>query len=414
MTRYEEIACDANVLYEAYKASVKGSKWKDSSQKAMMNFLRLIFRIKDNLANRTLKNGPVEEFMQVERGRLRPITSIVLPDRVVRHVLCDNIFMPEIKKHIIYDNCASVKGRGISKQRKRFEVHLHKYYKIYGTNEGYIGFGDFSKFYDNIIHTIAKDQLLSLVDYDEFVAWLLDIVFEAFQIDVSYMTDEEYEHCLTDLFNKIEYRNIDKTLLTGEKYMNKSVNIGDQLSQIVGIYYPHPIDNYVKYVRSVKFYGRYMDDFYIMARTKEEIVELFEAIEVIAESLGIHINQQKTRIIKLSSTYKYLQIKYTLTADGKVIKRINPKRVTNMRRKLKSLQVKVLSGELPYENVEATFRSWMGSFYKLMSKQQRKNMLALYEELFAKKITVSQKKLIIIDNPDTEGGASDVEYLKAA
>lgn len=26
---YEELVCDANNLYKAYKASIKGSKWKD-------------------------------------------------------------------------------------------------------------------------------------------------------------------------------------------------------------------------------------------------------------------------------------------------------------------------------------------------------------------------------------------------
>lgn len=165
---YEEIVCDANNLYRAYKASVKNSKWKESTQKFMMNFLRYIFSIQDDIRNRTLQNGPVAEFSLSERGRVRPISSIPLPDRIVRHVLCDEILLPEVKKRIIYDNCASIKGRGISRQRNRFEVHLRKYYKQYG-NEGWILFGDFSKFYDNIIHEIAKKELLKLFDDDEFI-----------------------------------------------------------------------------------------------------------------------------------------------------------------------------------------------------------------------------------------------------
>ena len=40
---YEEIVCDANNLYRAYKTSVKSSKWKETTQKFMMNFLRYIF-----------------------------------------------------------------------------------------------------------------------------------------------------------------------------------------------------------------------------------------------------------------------------------------------------------------------------------------------------------------------------------
>lgn len=104
--------------------------------------------------------------------------------------------------------------------------------------------------------------------------------------------------------------------MTGEKWMEKSVNIGDQLSQVIGIYYPYRIDNYVKYVRSQKFYGRYMDDWYIMNPSKEELLDLLDNIHRIAEEYGIHINKKKTRIVKISSTYKFLQIKYSLTDSG--------------------------------------------------------------------------------------------------
>ena len=393
---YEEIVSDANNLYKAYRASIKGSKWKETTQKFIMNFLRYIFSIQEELLNRTLQNGPTEEFSLSERGRVRPITSIQIKDRIVRHALCDEVILPEVKKHIIYVNCASIKGRGISRQRFRFEVHLRKYYKLHG-NEGWILFGDFSKFYDNIIHEIAKRELLKLFDDDKFIGWLLTLIFDGFKIDVSYMTDEEYANCMESTFNKNEYRKIPKEKLTGEKWMAKSVNIGDQLSQIVGIYYPYRIDNYVKYVMSQKFYGRYMDDWYVMNPDKQVLLNILDGIRTIANELGIHINEKKTRIVKISSTYKFLQIRYTLTKDGKIIKRINPDRVTAMRRKLKKLAVKVRNNEIDYDGVENMFRGWMGSFYKLMSRQQRKNLIGLYEDLFDKTITVVNKKLVIFD-----------------
>lgn len=393
---YENILCDANSLYRAYKASVKGSKWKEATQRFMLNFLKHIFQIQEDLHNRTLKNGPVDEFILHERGRIRPITSLPVQDRIVRHVLCDELLLPEVKKKIIYDNGASIEGRGISFSRKRFEIHLRRYYRQHGC-EGYILFGDFSKFYDNVIHEIAKRDLLRLFDDDEFVDWLLSLIFSGFEIDVSYMTDEEYASCLETLFNKLEYRKIPKSELTGQKFMGKSVNIGDQLSQVIGIYYPHRIDTYVKYVRGQKFYGRYMDDWYIMNPSKEELLDILEHIQIIARELGIHINEKKTRIVKMGETFKYLQVKYTLTKSGMIIKRINPKRVTTMRRKLKKLAVKVNHQEIPYENVENMFKGWMGSFYKLLSKQQRKNLIELYEDVFDKTITIVDKKLIIHD-----------------
>ena len=75
-----------------------------------------------------------------------------------------------------------------------------------------------------------------------------------------------------------------------------------------------------------------------------------------------------------------------------IIKRIKPKRITRMRRKLKKLSIKVTAGKLPYEQAEEMFRSWMGSFYKLMSKKQRSNLIELYEALFHKKITIVNKR----------------------
>lgn len=100
----------------------------------------------------------------------------------------------------------------------------------------------------------------------------------------------------------------------------------------------------------------------------------------------------------VKSVDDYVRLRYTLTKDGKVIKRINPKRVTTMRRKLKKLSVKVINGEIEYESIENMFRSWMGAHYKLLSKQQRKNLIQLYEELFNnKKISVISRKLIVSD-----------------
>ena len=103
------------------------------------------------------------------------------------------------------------------------------------------------------------------------------------------------------------------------------------------------------------------------------------------------------------SKYRYLMLNYknridhSLTDSGKIIKRINPKRVTTMRRKLKKLAVKVKNEEISYENVENMFRGWMGGFYKLLSREQRKNLIGLYEDLFEKSITIVNKKIVVTD-----------------
>ena len=45
------------------------------------------------------------------------------------------------------------------------------------------------------------------------------------------MDDEEYKDCMNKLFNSIDYSMIDNSLFTGEKFMNKHLDIGDQVAQ---------------------------------------------------------------------------------------------------------------------------------------------------------------------------------------
>lgn len=385
------IITDANNLYEAVQKSILNSKWKEKSQNAIDDILTMVFNLSNELINKTYTSYCENRFTIKERGRARSIESYSVQDRAVRHVLCDKIFSPKIQEKIIYDNGASIKGRGISHSRKRFEAHLRKYYMHYGSNDGYIMFGDFSKYYDNIFHKIAKNMLLSLVDYDEYISWLLNVIFKAFEIDVSDKTDFDIQNLYNGVFNKLEYV---RPKNSGLKFLDKSVSIGDQLSQNIGVWYSHDIDNYVKIVRSQKYYGRYMDDWYLISHSKVELSDIFKGIEKIANNLGIHINHKKTYITKLSSVYTYLQIKYTLTDTGKVIKRINPKRITAMRRRLRKLKEKVKNNEIEYDNVENMFKSWMGSFYKLMSKQQRYNLITMYEKLFDVDIKIIDNKMI--------------------
>lgn len=381
-----------NNLYEAYLKTIKGSKWKETTQKYALDYLRNLLALQQSLQKGTYHPQKEGEFIQIERGKIRPITTLKPGDRIVRHVVCDELLVPRLSKSLIYDNGSSIKKKGISFARGRLETHLHRAYMEYGTNELYGLFGDFSKFYDNIVHDIAKEQILKKFDYDPYLAWLLTTLFDNFAIDVSYLSKQEYNTCLDALFNKIEYRKIPKYLRNQkEKMMKKSVNIGDQLSQIIGSFYPSEIDSYVKTVESMKYYGRYNDDFYIISDSREELERLLQKILVIADGLKIHINQKKTKILRLDQPFRYLQVTYRLTDTGAIVRKINKKRVTSMRRKLKKLAEKIHQGELPYENAEMLFRSWMGSFYKLMSKDQRTELIHLYEDLFQKGISFYRK-----------------------
>lgn len=376
---------DLNVLYDAFRASMNGSAWKEEPQRFEIDFLSEIIKLKQEVENRTYKTTEGSTFIFRERGKARLIHGGRMRDRVIRHALCDNELTDNLHPYLIHNNGASQKGKGMSFSREHFERDLHNYWLEHRSNDGYIGFVDISKFYDNMQHDKIIESVCPKLSED--ASWLLTEILKTFEVDVSYMSDEEYESCMYEKFDSIKYHEtIPEELKTGEKMMRKSVDIGDQVSQNIGVYYPTRLDNYAKIVRGCKYYGRYMDDIYIIGETREEVRSVIDGIAEQALELGMFINEKKTHIEKLSRSYKYLQVRYSLTDTGRVIRRINPKNITRERRKLKAYKRLLDKGEMPIEDIEEAFKSWLGACYKYMSNQQIINMLTLYQDLFRREL----------------------------
>lgn len=380
-TSYESLSCyereifDGNALYDAFLRAKQGSDWKPTVQRFEMNYLLELSKIQEELKDRTYQFLPSTEFVIHERGKARVIHGEQIQDRVVKHSLCDEVLNPSTLKYLISDNGASQVGKGIDYTRRRLIYHLQRYYRTHGSNDGYILLIDFSKYYDNIRH----DVLINLFDKyvsDDLSMWVLRETIKKSEVDVSYMTDEEFENSMNTVFNSIEYEKIPHHLRTGEKILKKHLNIGDQVAQTSGIAYPIPIDNYVKIVKGVKYYARYMDDSYAIHESKEYLQELLKEIIEIANSIGITVNTNKTRICKLSDYWRFLQVQYSLTETGRIIQKIHPKRLTVMRRKMKKLAPRMTT--LEFTN---WFQAWFRNHYKIMSKQQRKNMDTLFNQL---------------------------------
>jgi len=301
---------------------------------------------------------------------------------VINRAVCDYILNPSLHRFLIYDNGASVKGKGIGFTRKRLDVHLHRYYRRYGTNKGYVLLIDFKKFFDNIDH----EKLINYINEkipDEAAMGIVRYLISTFEVDVSHMTDEEYAHCREEVFSSLDYYNdIPKSARTGEKMMRKSLGIGSQISQISGILYPTEMDNFCKIVRGNHLYDRYMDDTAIIHESKDYLKSLLnDDIVRICTDLGIHVNQKKTQICPLTN-FTFLKTKYTLTETGEVIHRMPHDNIVRQRNKLKSLSKKVNNGELPYVDAQNEYRSWRGNAQWYNAYHTIQRMDKLYNDLF--------------------------------
>ena len=355
---FMNIFYDANKIYEAGTKAIQGAPFKYQSQLFEMNHLIETAQILKDLKEWKYKPVAGKKFTINERGKIRHITSNNMVDKTINHLLCDNVLSPAISPYLIYDNGASQKNRGVAFHRKRFETHLHQYYRKYKSNEGYILLIDFSGYYASIPHDLCLKNLqhfLRKTDPEEakITLWILKNLFNLFNID-----------------NK----------------NGKGVDIGSQPSQNIGISYPSKIDNYIKIVRGCKYYGRYTDDSYIIHEDKEFLKDMLNKIKIISSKLGLIVNDRKTRIVKLSQQFKVLQIKYSLTETGRIIKKINSKSITRERRKLKAYKRLLDKKRITMDDIENIFKSWMSSNYKIMSKMQISNMYQLYYDLFGRRV----------------------------
>lgn len=164
----------------------------------------------------------------------------------------------------------------------------------------------------------------------------------------------------------------------------KGLNLGSEAPQILALYYLTPMDTFIKIVKGIKYYGRYMDDAFIICKSKEELSSLLLEIENVLSTLKLEINKKKTHIVKLSHGFTYLQIKYNVFDSGKIIKRLTRKKIVRERRRLKSLKVLYDNGIISENDVWNCYQSWRGTIVKDHNACYKsiKIMDKLYESLF--------------------------------
>jgi hypothetical protein len=335
-------------LYKAFISSRKGVSWKESTQRYEMNLLHNIHETRNKLIEgENIQNGFVE-FTLNERGKVRHIKSVHISERVVQKALCDQVLVPILGNSLIYDNGASVKGKGVYFAIKRLIVHLSRYYRRNGfSNAGYALTVDFSKYFDSINHEIL------------------------FKLQEQYIHDKRVME-LTRRFIGVFGDGV-------------SLGLGSQVSQISAIFYPSKhLDHFAKDESGLKYYGRYMDDLYIIHESKEYLKECLEKIkEVCQNNLAIRINEKKTRITPLKDGVVFLKGKYILLESGRIIRKANKDSAKRMRRKLKKFRDLLDNDKMNYEDIRTAYQSWRGGYMKRFNGYHTvKRMDNLYDALF--------------------------------
>lgn len=327
-------------LYNAYKKARKGKRWKGATVKYEMNALEATLYLQHLLKTKNYKMGKYNVF-KVYEPKERVIMSTTFKDKVVQHSLCDNIIEPALERTFIYDNCASRRNKGVHFGLDRLSGFLREFHRRHGC-DGWVLKCDISKYFYSIDHNVLKSQLRKHIQ-DEDIIELLDVIIDS-----------------TD---------------------NPGIPIGNQTSQFFALLYMNGLDHFVKEKLRIKYYGRYMDDFYLIHEDKQYLQYCRREIEGYVGNLKLRLNN-KTAIFPIKNGLNFLGFHTYLTESGKAIRKLRRDSKQRMRRKLKKFKELYAARKITKEEINASFESWKshashGHCYHLI-----RNMQKYYDELF--------------------------------
>ena len=113
----------------------------------------------------------------------------------------------------------------------------------------------------------------------------------------------------------------------------------------------------------IEYYGRYMDDFYLIHPSKEYLKYCLEVIREYLDTLDLELNS-KTQIFPFKNGIDYLGFHTYVTDGGKAIRRVRNENKRNARRKYIRMARLVATGKLEKKKFDESFGAYMNHLSK--------------------------------------------------
>lgn len=319
MVRYDNLwnkVVSFDNFYDGYLEAIKGRRFKPEIMQVSQRVEMIIQQLIIEMENGAWQPQTYYEFESRTEVKRRIIHAPTFRDRIVHHAL-DRIVRPLFEKKFIFDSYACRKGKGTHKATQRVQDFLvkarAKYDKIYVLQ------CDISKYYPSIDHEILKTEIRRTIK-DKGILWLWDSLIDRFNED------------------------------TG-----KGIPIGSLISQLSANIYLNPLDHFVKECIGAKFYVRYMDDFIILAGSKEELWDILDNVRWFTQcKLNLKLNP-KTRVYPASRGIDFAG--YRIFADYLLPRKRNIKAA---KLRFKDISWKYRHGKATKKDVDCRVASFLG------------------------------------------------------
>ena len=315
---YEEM-CAFEVLYKAYLSAREGKRSKAGTAQYEANALACTDKLSRQLLNKTYTPSNFEIFYVYEPKK-RLVQAPAFVDKVVLHAVTDNVLYDVITSSFIRDNYASQKEKGTHDGLMRLKQQMVEYYRRVGSADGWVLKCDVRKFFASIDHDILKAKLRA-----RFLRRGIDMQF----------------YDLLCIY-------IDKT---------DGLPLGYQTSQLLALLFLDEFDHFIQEELGYRYYGRYMDDFRVIARMKEELQRLLKKVERWMGDLRLELNE-KTGIFPLRNGIDFLGFHSYLTETGAVVQKLRRDKVQDINARVKYWREAYPAGKVTKEAIIKGFGGW--------------------------------------------------------
>lgn len=276
---YEKI-CSMENLELAYKNAKKGKGWYREVQQIAKRPYYYLAGLQWMLKNHKYHTSEYGTFTKRDGKKEREIYKLpFFPDRICQWAVLQ-VIEPQLLSYFTDDTYSAIPNKGIhaafKKLRKAVNEHPEEMtccLKI-----------DCKKFYPSIDQEILKQKYRRKYKDPE----LLDLIYEIIDsISTCPATEENIDFYTAQgkEIRIVSYDDPEKQFIEGI-----GIPIGNYFSQYDGNFYLAQFDHWIKEVKHIKHYYRYMDDMCIFASTKEELQKLLvEIMEYLQTNLNLRL-----------------------------------------------------------------------------------------------------------------------------
>ena len=245
-----------------------------------------------NTMTYTIGKSIVFTLLDIKGHAYREVFAAEFKDRIVHHLLVNRLIDYMNKYDLIDDNYACRKEKGTLYGAKRCQYKL-----IQCSNNGKeknttIIKGDFKNFFNSLNKEMIYNKLEKFII--QYMSDDRNMIFNLYLCKLIVM------HCPQHDGNYIRKQPLRFwNGLPEHKCMfncddNHSIAVGNLTSQIFANFYLSLFDHYIVDILGYKYYGRYVDDWYIITNDIDNIGTNYRKIREFANSMDLTINVEKS------------------------------------------------------------------------------------------------------------------------